>query len=80
MEEVRDNGQAEVKQEISTIWEHGRERFIWSRAQTGVRKGKDVRGGWEGKSCSKRGRGGGGKAHVNLSCLNKQEKAKQHKI
>lgn len=48
-----------------------------SGAQTGMRKGKDMRGEWEGKSSSTAGRGGGwrgGGVHINLSSLNKQEK------
>lgn len=72
MEEIRDNGQAEVKQEISTIWQHGRERFIWSRAQGKV---KTWAAGGRGSPAQEEVEVEEGKAHVNLSCLNKQEKA-----
>lgn len=66
MEEITDNGQAEVKQGICTI--QGGGRFIWSRAHTGVRKGKDV-GRVGGEVLLKKRKGWWGKAHIYKTSL-----------
>lgn len=54
----------QVKQEICTIQGWG--RFIWSRARTGVRKGKDV-GRVGGEVLLKKRKGWWGKAHIYMS-------------